>query len=217
MSIRMVALAFISVSAFFGLAIFGEGGLGPFFSHTPLIVLVAATAALVVASSFTNANLSSGEREDRGNRWVFAAFGAITLVDGFVPAYCDRIGFWTVDGDIARWIGVILFFLGSILRLRPVFVLGNRFSGLVAIQPGHRLVTTGIYSHIRNPSYLGMLVTVIGWGLAFRSWVGVALGVVLILPLIGRIRSEEAMLRSQFGAEYDAYCARTWRLIPGLY
>jgi protein-S-isoprenylcysteine O-methyltransferase Ste14 len=39
----------------------------------------------------------------------------------------------------------------------------------------------------------------------------------MIPPLIARIRSEERLLRSQFGAEYDAYCARTSRLIPGLY
>ena len=32
-----------------------------------------------------------------------------------------------------------------------------------------------------------------------------------------RVRAEERLLRSQFGAEYDAYCARASRLIPGLY
>jgi hypothetical protein len=49
------------------------------------------------------------------------------------------------------------------VRLWPVFTLGNRFSGLVAIQQGHRLVTTGIYGVIGHPSYLGMLITVFGW------------------------------------------------------
>ncbi|MCM3468328.1 hypothetical protein M3643_12685, partial [Staphylococcus lugdunensis] len=51
------------------------------------------------------------------------------------------------------------------------------------------------------------------------AWIiSLALLVVLTLvPLVARIRSEEALLRSQFGAEYDAYCARTWRLLPGVY
>ena len=48
---------------------------------------------------------------------------------------------------------------GGALRLWPVFVLGHRFSGLVAIQRGHTLVTTGVYSVIRHPSYLGLLVS----------------------------------------------------------
>jgi protein-S-isoprenylcysteine O-methyltransferase Ste14 len=107
--------------------------------------------------------------------------------------------------------------LGGALRIWPVFVLGNRFSGLVAIQPGHTLVTTGLYSVVRNPSYLGMLVLSLGWTLAFRSGVGVLLAVLTLVPLIARIRAEEALLLSQFGAAYDAYRARTWRLVPGVY
>ena len=110
-----------------------------------------------------------------------------------------------------------LFAAGGALRLWPVFVLGDRFSGLVAIQPGHRLVTSGVYGVIRHPSYLGLLISSLGWGLAFRSWIGVLLAALLVPPLLARINAEERLLRSQFGDEYDAYRARTSRLIPGLY
>ena len=96
-------------------------------------------------------------------------------------------------------------------------MLGRCFSGLVAIQPGHALVTDGIYRTIRKPSYLGLLALSQGWALAFRSLAGVLLVVLMIPPLIARIRSEEALLRSQFGEAYAVYCARTWRLFPGLY
>jgi protein-S-isoprenylcysteine O-methyltransferase Ste14 len=44
----------------------------------------------------------------------------------------------------------------------------------------------------------------------------VLLSAVLLLPLVARIRAEEALLRKSFGAEFDAYCAKTWRLIPGV-
>ncbi len=50
----------------------------------------------------------------------------------------------------------------SVLRIWPIFVLGRRFSGLVAIQPGHELVTDGVYRIIRHPSYLGMLILMFG-------------------------------------------------------
>jgi protein-S-isoprenylcysteine O-methyltransferase Ste14 len=112
---------------------------------------------------------------------------------------------------------VALFLVGGVLRIWPVFVLGRRFSGLVAIQPGHELVTSGIYKVIRNPSYLGLLVNALGWALAFRSVVGVLLTVAMLVPLVARMNSEEALLAARFGAEYDAYRQRTWRLIPGLY
>ena len=66
-------------------------------------------------------------------------------------------------------------------------------------------------------SYLGLLVNSLGWALAFRSGVGILLTALLILPLLARIDAEERLLRTQFGEEYDAYRARTSRLIPGLY
>jgi len=88
---------------------------------------------------------------------------------------------------------------------------------LVAIQPGHTLVTSGLYGVIRHPSYLGLLLNALGWALAFRSGVGVLLTAMLILPLLARIHAEERLLRTQFGGEYDVYCNRTSRLIPGLY
>jgi len=108
-----------------------------------------------------------------------------------VPAYTDRIGMWTLDGDPTRWVGIFLYAAGGALRLWPVFVLGNRFSGLVAIQPGHTLKTDGVYRYIRNPSYLGLLTMMLGWGLAFRAAVGVMLTALMLPPLIARIRSEE--------------------------
>jgi protein-S-isoprenylcysteine O-methyltransferase Ste14 len=74
-----------------------------------------------------------------------------------------------------------------------------------------------LYGVIRHPSYLGLLVNALGWALAFRSGVGVLLAALMVLPLLARMNSEEALLRSQFGAEYDAYRQHTWRLAPGVY
>lgn len=203
--------------AYFALAVLGWGGFAPFFAHPPLIALGIACAVMAAGAYFAGGNISAGQREDRGNRWVLAAFGLIGLLLAFLPAYTDRKEFWTIDGDAVRWVGVVLFTVGGALRIWPVHVLGHRFSGLVAIQPGHTLVTGGVYGMIRHPSYLGLLMNSLGWGLAFRSWVGVILTVATLVPLLARIRSEEQLLRSQFGEEYDAYRARTSRLIPGLY
>jgi protein-S-isoprenylcysteine O-methyltransferase Ste14 len=213
----LAIFAIVGTLAYLGLAVWGMGGFAAYFAHASLVAVALATLVMTVASLFTEVNLSSGEREDRANRWVLPAFGVIGLLSGFLPAYTDRIDFWTFGGEGLRWIGALLFIVGGMLRLWPVFVLGKRFSGLVAIQPGHRLVTNGIYRCLRNPSYLGMLVIAVGWALAFRSGVGLLLTALMVIPLIARIHAEEALLRAQFGGEYDEYCANTWRLIPGLY
>jgi protein-S-isoprenylcysteine O-methyltransferase Ste14 len=213
-------LAFVTVVgtvAYLGLAILGAGGFAAFFSHPSRIALTIVLFALTGAALFTSGNLSPGEREDRSNRWVIAAFAVLGLLSAWLPAYTERKDIWIIDGDGLRWLGVVLFAAGGTLRIWPVFVLGRRFSGLVAIQPGHTLVTTGVYGMIRHPSYLGLLVSSLGWVLAFRSGVGVMLTVLLIPPLLARVNSEERLLQTQFGREYETYRNRTWRLIPWLY
>jgi protein-S-isoprenylcysteine O-methyltransferase Ste14 len=213
----MAFIAIASVLFQFGLAILGGGGFSVFFSHPALDALAIATVALIVVALFAGGNISSGEEEDRSNRWVLAAFSVIAVLIAYFPAYTDRKGLWTIDGDSIRWVGVALLTAGGALRIWPVYVLGNRFSGLVAIQHGHKLVTNGIYGVIRNPSYLGLLVSTLGWALAFRSAVGVVLAALMIPPLVARMGAEERLLRAHFGGEYDAYCKRTWRLIPRVY
>jgi protein-S-isoprenylcysteine O-methyltransferase Ste14 len=135
----------------------------------------------------------------------------------FFSPYTDRLGLLVFGGNTLRWVGVVLFTVGGVLRLWPVFVLGRRFSGLVAIQEHHTLVTGGIHSRIRNPSYLGLIVNMLGWALTFRSGVGALLTGLTIPILIARITSEERLLREHFGAEYDIYCTHTWRLVPWVY
>jgi protein-S-isoprenylcysteine O-methyltransferase Ste14 len=216
MKLAVLVVSIGSTAAYLGLAVLGWGGFARFFSHPALTALVAVTLGLAGAALFTSGNLSSGQREDRQILGVHPRVGD-RAASGFVPAYTDRIGLWTLDGDSIHWLGVVLFAAGGTLRLWPVFVLGRRFSGLVAIQPGHTLVTTGIYGAIRNPSYLGLLVMLLGWALAFRSSLGVLLTLLMIAPLSARMSAEERLLRAEFGAEYDRYCARTARLIPRLY
>jgi protein-S-isoprenylcysteine O-methyltransferase Ste14 len=212
-----VTLIMVGAAAYLGVAILGGGGFALFFSQSPLIALSVVLFALAGAALFAGGNLSPGECEDRGNRWVLIAFGVLGLLGAYLPAYTDRLEFWVIDGDTIRWLGIVIFAAGGVLRLWPVFVLGERFSGLVAIQPGHTLVTSGIYRILRHPSYLGLLINSLRWCLAFHSGVAVLVAALTIPPLLARIHAEERLLRTQFGAEYDAYRARTSRLIPRVY
>jgi len=214
---KLAIVTVVGTLVYLGLAVLGWGGFAAFFSHPARIALAIVVCVMAGAALFSGGNISSGEREDRGNRWVLIAFTLIGILSAYLPAYTERHEIWTFDGDAVRWLGVVLFTAGGALRIWPVFVLGHRFSGLVAIQPGHELATDGIYGVIRHPSYLGLLVNALGWALAFRSGIGVLLAALLVPPLLARIHAEEALLHTQFGAQYDAYRARTWRLIPGIY
>lgn len=202
----------------FALAIAGWGGWNAFFAHPPLRWLAWITAVLIVIAAFSGSSgLSSGIAEDRSNRWVLYVFGAVAFLVPYISALTDRLGFWTLDGETTRWAALPLYVIGGVLRILPVFVLKQRFSGLVAIQADHKLETSGVYGLIRNPSYLGLLLSLLGWVLAFRSGAGVALAALILIPLVARMHAEERLLRKNFGAEYDAYFARTWRLVPWVY
>jgi protein-S-isoprenylcysteine O-methyltransferase Ste14 len=214
---RLAALTTLSLAAYLGLAIAGAGGANRFFSHPPLIAVTGVTIALGFASLFTEGHLGSGVKEDRSNRWVIAALGVLGFIDAYLPAYTDRVDFLTFGGEGVRWFGLLLYSVGGVMRIAPVFILGRRFSGLVAIQPEHRLVTNRLYGVIRHPSYLGLFVLVLGWGCVFRSGLGVAIAVLMLIVLLARIEAEERLLCETFGAEYDAYRARTWRLVPYVY
>jgi len=216
-SVKIIVTGIVSIVVQFGLAILGWGGWGAFFAHPALRAVAVVTVVLSAVAVPSGGGMNPGEQEDRSNRWVLGAFGVIALAVAFFSAYTDRIGFWTIDGDTTRWVGVAVMLAGGLLRIWPVYVLKNRFSGLVAIQAGHTLETHGIYGVIRNPSYLGTLTSALGWVLAFRSGVGVALVALLLVPLVARMRAEERLLHAHFGAEYDAYRARTWRLVPWIY
>jgi len=216
MSLRLVLVTFLSLAAYLGLAIAGAGGPARFFSY-PALTTVAVVTTLGVAALFTQATIGGGVREDHSNRWVIAAFGLLGILDAFLPAYADRHDILTFGGEATRWLGVVLYAAGGVLRLRPVFALGRRFSGLVAIQPGHTLKTDGIYRTIRHPSYLGLIVNAVVRALAFRSGVGLLIAGAMLGVTTRRIRAEERLLAETFGAEYETWRARTWRLVPYVY
>jgi protein-S-isoprenylcysteine O-methyltransferase Ste14 len=205
------------VALYLGLAVWGWGGWSPFIAHPARAGAVVAMMVIAAVAMFTSGNLSSGRREDTRNRWIFVPLLILGFVLAWLPAYTDRRDIWTIDGDAVRYLGLALFVVGSIIRIAPVFVLGRRFSGLVAIQEGHQLVTDGLYRVIRHPSYLGLLVGQLGWDLIFRSGIGVLGSVLLLPPLVARMNSEEALLESEFGDRYCDYRRRTWRLLPFVY
>jgi hypothetical protein len=124
-----LTLIVVGTAAYLGLAVLGWGGFTAFFSQPALFALAIVLFAMSGVALFAGGNLSPGVREDRANRWVIIAFALIGLLDGYLSAYTDRKGFWILDGDTIRWLGVVLFALGGTLRLSPVFVLGRRSAG----------------------------------------------------------------------------------------
>ena len=116
------------------------------------------------------------------------------------------------DGDVVRYLGLVLYAAGCVLRIGPMFTLKNRFRAPWTTQEQHYLVTTGFYRYIRHPSYLGAFLAMLGWFLVFRCWIGFVVCLLLIPLAIPELHKEEKMLKDEFGEEYAAYQRRTWML-----
>jgi protein-S-isoprenylcysteine O-methyltransferase Ste14 len=168
---------------------------------------------------------SRSERVNRGLRSVPGQWKTLALLElGFficylVVPYSDRHNLLVLpDSDALRYAGLALFVAGVALRTWAFVYLGRFFSIFLTIQKDHRLVTDNIYSLVRHPSYTGLLVRSLGWTLVFRSLFGLAAWLGLLVFLARRIRHEERVLSSEFGAEWEAYGRRTpWRIVPGIY
>jgi protein-S-isoprenylcysteine O-methyltransferase Ste14 len=213
----VLAIGAIGSIVTLGLTALAWGDTAAFLAHPARVAFVVLIAVMTAVALLSPVNLSSGEREDPASRVLLLPTAVGLLLLAWAMPYMDRRDIGTIDGDVARWTGVVTLLLGGVLRIWPMFVLGRRFSGLVAIQPEHELVTTGPYRHVRHPSYLGMMLGLVGWALVFRSSIGLVAAVLGLPLLLERIESEEALLASQFGAPYADYRRRTWRLVPGLY
>jgi len=213
----LLIITWMATMLYVGIGVAAWGSWTGYFSHPARKGMVVAIVVMTAVASLSRVNLSSGKREDTRNRWIFPPLIVGSLLFAWLAPYMDRRGLWVIDGNVTRYAGLFLFVTGGALRIWPLFVLGNRFSGLVAIQEHHELVTSGIYRYLRHPSYLGALLGFAGWALIFRSSLGLLLVVLGSTVLIARIEAEEALLASEFGSRYDEYRQRTWRLIPWVY
>lgn len=218
MSVRIIVISTISVIIQLGLTIFAWGDWNTFFSHPARTWLVIGSFLLLILAWFSGSSgLSGGEKHSSASKTILYGFGLVLLLLTIIPPYCDRRDIWVIDGGAVRYFGLFLFFAGSLLRLAAVFVLGRRFSGLVAIQPDHQLKTDGLYRYIRHPSYAGLIASMLGYVLIFRSGIGLIIVILLFLFLVSRMNDEERFLEAHFGEEYRNYRLRTRRLVPFLY
>ena len=119
---------------------------------------------------------------------------------------------------IAFGIGFIIMWAGVGLRWWSFRTLGRYFTYQVMTSRDQPVITSGPYRFVRHPSYLGILLILLGIGVTYGNWL--SLLSLVVLPLLGflnRIRVEEAALQASLGSEYGSYAARHKRLIPLLW
>ena len=126
--------------------------------------------------------------------------------------------FLPIDWRAQYFVGaiIVLLVLASLIFVTAaVRTLGKQWSLQARVLEHHELIRRGPYRIVRHPIYTGMFGMLIASSLAYGHWLGLVIAsVVYYFGTVMRIRSEEKLLREQFGSEYDDYARQVPAFIP---
>lgn len=108
-------------------------------------------------------------------------------------------------------IGLTMCFLGAVWLIWTDRHLSQQFRGDMT---NRKLISDGPYRFVRHPRYAALIASGIAFALTLASILAWGFAVGWLVVNLRRVRLEEAHLRGLFGAEYDAYSARTARFLP---
>ncbi len=161
-------------------------------------------------------------------RRLWASLGSVVffllapgLVAGLAPWWISR---WRMQPpllglSLLRVAGAALIAVGTPALLDSFARFALQGLGTPApIFPTRHLVVTGLYRHVRNPMYVGVVSVIVGQGLLLGSARVLDYGVLVWLAFsLFVIGYEEPTLRRTFGDEYERFCANIPRWIPRLH
>ena len=143
---------------------------------------------------------------------------APATVAGWVPWLITH---WAVGpplfaGAASRGLGALFVASGTLVVVECFVRFARKGRGTPApVAPTERLVVTGLYRHVRNPMYVGVVSAIVGQALAFGSRALLYYGLAVWAGFFAFVVAvEEPSLRRRFGAEYEAYRAAVPRWMP---
>jgi protein-S-isoprenylcysteine O-methyltransferase Ste14 len=149
------------------------------------------------------------EKEQKLIQWI----NLLVFISAFVvPGLDRRFGWSDVPAELIILTDIVI--LGGYLVIFLVFRQNSYASRIIEIDEEQKVITTGLYSMIRHPMYLGVLIMYLPTPLALGSYWGLIPMAFLPVSLVFRILNEEKVLSENLEG-YREYCLKTkYRLIP---
>ena len=151
--------------------------------------------------------------ETQKSQKIGQLFGAIAFVATFVVSALDHRFAWSyvsasvvIGGDVLVILGLLIVFL--------VFRENTFTSATVEIAAEQHVVSSGPYSTVRHPMYVGALIMSFGIPLALGSWWGTATIVPMMLVIVRRVRDEEELLIRDLTGYREYRDQVRYRLLP---
>ncbi len=115
-------------------------------------------------------------------------------------------------------VGIAVGAAGLLLRALAMRSLGPFYTLTPGVESGQELITSGPYSWVRHPGYVGMLLQVLGLQILIGTPIALLASLFVVAAFPVRIAVEERMLLEHFGAQYKEYQHHTrFRLVPGIF
>jgi len=156
---------------------------------------------------------AGAKAESEKTQKVIQFFAAIAFVSLFVLSAMDHRFGWSRVPLVVVIAGDLLIALGFAFVLW-VFKVNSFTSGIVEVAPDQQVITSGPYTIVRHPMYLGSLVMLIGIPLSLGSLWGLLTIVFMAAVIVLRLLDEEQFLATNL-AGYRAYTEHVhYRLVP---
>lgn len=115
------------------------------------------------------------------------------------------ICFW--EASSLNYLGLLIWAIGLALWSAGLLAIGKYFHGFPEPKG---LVTSGIYSKISNPIYLGGILAFTGLSIFTQQAFIIALTVIQIPFQLYRVGIEQKKLKQKYGEKYLKYKKQTW-------
>jgi protein-S-isoprenylcysteine O-methyltransferase Ste14 len=151
--------------------------------------------------------------ETQKSQKIGQLLGAIAFVATFVVAGLDHRFGWSsvpapvvISGDVLVVVGMVIVFL--------VFRENTFTSATVEIAAEQHVVSSGPYSTVRHPMYIGVLIMMLGIPLALGSWWGTVTIVAMTWLIVRRVRDEEELMTRGLAGYREYRHQVRYRLLP---
>lgn len=184
-----------------------------------IIILVVATLFLLLSQP--RISLSESRRHqtsDKGTTLLILLVASMGFLCSIFEWAVFRYPLANSAWNVLMIIGMIFIVMGLGLRLYSIRSLGRNFAATVQIKKEQELITNGIYSYLRHPSYTGAWLMLMGFGIFLNSFLGsLLMGIGLLFAYRKRISAEESSLIQAFGQRYLEYQRTTYRMLPRIW
>jgi protein-S-isoprenylcysteine O-methyltransferase Ste14 len=157
------------------------------------------------------------EKRARRSTTFPRAAAAVLVLPGSFAVLLPPVLAWLDPWRGRPWpLGSVVMAAGALVVawcVRDFYVAGK--GTLAPWDPPRRIVVVGLYRWVRNPMYVGVLLTVAGWSIRLASPLVAVYALALAAGFHRRVvRAEEPWLAREFGGEWTAYERAVGRWLP---